>query len=39
MQIGAVRSVNTSFVLRTKKYTTRLPVTTSVPQRAKLAQA
>lgn len=26
MQIAAVRSVNTSFVLKTKKYTTRLPV-------------
>ena len=26
LQINAVRSVNTSFVLRTKKYTTRLPV-------------
>lgn len=26
MQLSAVRSVNTSFVLRTKKYTTRLPV-------------
>ena len=26
LQIRAVRSVNTSFVLRTKKYTTRLPV-------------
>src|SRR5688572_14619305 len=37
-QIGAVRSVNTSFVLRTKKYTTRLPVTSAAPSRAKLAQ-
>jgi DNA-binding Lrp family transcriptional regulator len=27
LQIKAVRAVNTSFVLRTKKYTTRLPVT------------
>jgi len=26
LQLAAVRSVNTSFVLRTKKYTTRLPV-------------
>ena len=26
MQLRAVRSVNTSFVLRTKKFTTRLPV-------------
>ena len=26
LQIKAVRAVNTSFVLRTKKYTTRLPV-------------
>ena len=26
LQCGAVRSVNTSFVLRTKKFTTRLPV-------------
>jgi DNA-binding Lrp family transcriptional regulator len=39
MQLGAVRSVNTSFVLRTKKYTTRLPVTSAAPQRTKLAQA
>jgi DNA-binding Lrp family transcriptional regulator len=29
LQSPAVRSVNTSFVLRTKKSTTRLPVTTS----------
>ena len=27
LQLPAVRSVNTSFVLRTKKFTTRLPVT------------
>jgi len=27
LQLAAVRSVNTSFVLRTKKFTTRLPVT------------
>jgi DNA-binding Lrp family transcriptional regulator len=27
LQLQAVRSVNTSFVLRTKKFTTRLPVT------------
>jgi DNA-binding Lrp family transcriptional regulator len=26
LRVAAVRSVNTSFVLRTKKYTTRLPV-------------
>ena len=26
LQLAAVRSVNTSFVLRTKKFTTRLPV-------------
>jgi DNA-binding Lrp family transcriptional regulator len=26
LRLGAVRSVNTSFVLRTKKFTTRLPV-------------
>jgi DNA-binding Lrp family transcriptional regulator len=26
LQLGAVRSVNTSFVLRTKKFTTRLPL-------------
>ena len=26
LQLQAVRSVNTSFVLRTKKFTTRLPV-------------
>ncbi len=26
LQLSAVRSVNTSFVLRTKKYTTRLPL-------------
>ena len=26
LQLSAVRSVNTSFVLRTKKFTTRLPV-------------
>ena len=26
LQLAAVRSVNTSFVLRTKKSTTRLPV-------------
>jgi DNA-binding Lrp family transcriptional regulator len=26
LQLSAVRSVNTSFVLRTKKYTTKLPV-------------
>jgi Lrp/AsnC family transcriptional regulator len=26
LQLPAVRSVNTSFVLRTKKFTTRLPV-------------
>jgi DNA-binding Lrp family transcriptional regulator len=26
LQIKAVRALNTSFVLRTKKYTTRLPV-------------
>ena len=26
LQLRAVRSVNTSFVLRTKKFTTRLPV-------------
>src|SRR6266699_7047962 len=29
LQLRAVRSVNTSFVLRTKKFTTRLPVTAS----------
>jgi DNA-binding Lrp family transcriptional regulator len=29
MRIAAVRSVNTSFVLKTKKYTTRLPVKAS----------
>jgi DNA-binding Lrp family transcriptional regulator len=29
LQASAVRSVNTSFVLRTKKSTTRLPVTTT----------
>jgi DNA-binding Lrp family transcriptional regulator len=26
LQLRAVRSINTSFVLRTKKFTTRLPV-------------
>jgi DNA-binding Lrp family transcriptional regulator len=31
MRIRAVRSVNTSFVLRTKKHTTRLPVVDTAP--------
>ncbi len=35
LQLRAVRSVNTSFVLRTRKQTTRLPVDAAVPTRAR----
>lgn len=39
LQLRAVRSVNTSFVLRTKKFTTRLPVEAGTPGRARAAAA
>jgi Lrp/AsnC family leucine-responsive transcriptional regulator len=37
LQLRAVRSVNTSFVLRTRKQTTRLPVEGGAPTRARSA--
>jgi Lrp/AsnC family transcriptional regulator len=35
LQLRAVRSVNTSFVLRTRKQTTRLPVDAAVTPRVR----
>jgi DNA-binding Lrp family transcriptional regulator len=34
LRVAAVRAVNTSFVLKTKKYTTRLPLKTTAPAKA-----
>jgi Lrp/AsnC family leucine-responsive transcriptional regulator len=38
LQTKAVRSVNTSFVLRTKKFTTHLPLDTAVPASTRAAR-
>ena len=38
LQTKAVRSVNTSFVLRTKKFTTRLPLEVAAPATARTAR-